>query len=215
MNANAFVAGASGMRGVATTWMVAAVVSIWLIGVAGGAAILWRHAATPGRASEAPPIWPIETNLPRREGRMTLVMFAHPKCPCLRASLSELERLIARSPDAYDVVVAFVKPPGVDQSWTHSSAWSRAQAIAEMKVVLDDGGQEARRFGVATSGDVVIYDQAGQLAFHGGITPARGHEGASGGQLAVLALAQGQPAANCSPSFGCPLLAEPDSPRGN
>ena len=72
MNSNANVASAGGVRSVATTWMVAAVASIWLIGVAGGAAILWQHAATPGRASEAPPIWPLETNLPRRDGRMAL-----------------------------------------------------------------------------------------------------------------------------------------------
>jgi len=73
-------------------------------------------------------------------------------------------------------------------------------------VDFDGGGAEAKRFGAETSGAVVLYDRAGRLVFHGGITAARGHEGDSFGQQRIAALLTGARADRTdAPVFGCAL----------
>ncbi len=77
-----------------------------------------------------------------------------------------------------------------------------------------EDGDEARRFGAATSGHVMLYDAAGRLHFSGGITPARGHEGDSLGRDAVIDLIEAYRSAGrrCSPVFGCPLATPRTAP---
>ena len=65
-----------------------------------------------------------------------------------------------------------------------------------------------------TSGQVLLYQPSGRLAFSGGITPARGHSGDNPGSDAVLSLvrrearqADGVPV-TCR-VFGCPLFDNP------
>jgi hypothetical protein len=77
--------------------------------------------------------------------------------------------------------------------------------------MLDTNAKEAQRFGARTSGEVALYDDAGRLAFRGGITAARGHEGDSTGRDAILRWLNHLPADKCSPTFGCPLLAAADT----
>jgi hypothetical protein len=62
---------------------------------------------------------------------------------------------------------------------------------------------------VETSGAVVLYDAAGKLAFRGGITAARGHEGDSFGRQRIMALLNGAHADRAdAPIFGCALENE-------
>jgi hypothetical protein len=71
----------------------------------------------------------------------------------------------------------------------------------------DEGGALSRRFGVLTSGHVLLYDRGGRLLFSGGITGARGHRGDNEGRRAVLARLLGEPVERSSaPAFGCPLF---------
>jgi hypothetical protein len=195
--------------------LMALVVAIWCGGVIAGMLSLWSYALVPGSPGRPAARWPVESGVPRNPGRPALVMFAHPKCPCTRASIRELEKLIAQSAPALDVVVAFAQPPGMDAAWVHSDLWSSAAAIPGVTVVRDIDGSEARRFGAATSGQVLIYDAGGCLIFHGGITPARGHEGDNIGRSAVLALTTGRAASNCSPVLGCPLMNYQRTTNGN
>ncbi len=72
----------------------------------------------------------------------------------------------------------------------------------------DRTGDDARALGAETSGDVFFYDADGALRFHGGLTTARGHEGASPGADAILALVSHQPTSVvATAAFGC-CLAE-------
>jgi hypothetical protein len=72
----------------------------------------------------------------------------------------------------------------------------------------DGGGVEARRFRVATSGHVLLYDVRGLLIFSGGITAARGHRGDSYGRAAVHdRILNPEGTRSGSPVFGCPLAA--------
>jgi len=67
---------------------------------------------------------------------------------------------------------------------------------------------EARRFGVETSGQTLLYDAGGRLIFSGGITGSRGHAGDNAGEAALVALlTSGQADRRATSVFGCPLFA--------
>lgn len=178
---------------------------LWGAGVVIGSLLLWNHAMAPGLSAAAPATWPAGSQLPRQSGRATLVMFAHPKCPCTRASLRELERLLTHGAGSLDAVVTFALPPGTEPAWARTDSWQTAAAIPAVQVVLDRNGIEADRFRATTSGEALLYDASGRLAFQGGITAARGHEGDSAGHEAILTLTAGRAAPCRQPTFGCPL----------
>jgi len=84
--------------------------------------------------------------------------------------------------------------------------WRNAAAIPKIAVQEDDNGDEARRFGAATSGYVVLYDMRGQLLFKGGITAGRGHAGDNAGADAIKSLLRGRSVdMNRAPAYGCSL----------
>lgn len=125
------------------------------------------RATRPGEAAEAPlRIAPT--------GRPTMLVFAHTRCPCTRATIHELDRLLVRIGDRADVSVVFSGPDGGDIR-------DEARAIRGVHVIDDPDRAETKRFGARTSGDVLLYGADGALLFAGGITPARGHEGDSAG----------------------------------
>jgi hypothetical protein len=153
-----------------------------------------------------PQHWPSESRIARTPGLPTLVMLAHPHCPCSRASVEELDRLMAQADGAVSAHVLFVKPDGVPDDWEQSDLWTRAVAIPGVHARRDDLGGEAERFGAATSGQVVLYDGVGELLFSGGITSARGHSGDNAGRDSVLSLlTSGRADRDSTPVFGCPL----------
>ncbi len=79
-------------------------------------------------------------------------------------------------------------------------------ALPGLTIWPDLGGEEARRFGMATSGHVLLYDPEGRRIFSGGITPARGHRGDNRGRQAVLDRILGTERGIAeSPVFGCAL----------
>ena len=66
---------------------------------------------------------------------------------------------------------------------------------------------QARRFGVETSGQTLLY-AGGSLAFSGGITGSRGHAGTNAGETALIALlTRGDADRRGTSVFGCPLFA--------
>jgi hypothetical protein len=167
-------------------------------------ALLWDYKSTPG-ALEAPPSrWPAPSALARSSDRSTLVVFAHPRCTCTRATLDELAILLARATAPLTTYVVFSRPPDVEAGWERGESWEAARTIPGVTVVSDAGGAEARRFRVQTSGETVLYDPSGRLAFFGGITGARGHRGDNVGRARVLALLATHHAdRDRSPVFGC------------
>src|SRR5260370_7085742 len=137
--------------------------------------VLMRYKNAPGATASAPAQWPAESRLSRSPERPTLVVLAHPRCPCTRASLSELSKLVARLPGQLTVYVLFVRPPGADVGWENTDTWRRASEIPGAVVRVDDDAREANLFGARTSGHTVVYDLAGPLLFHWGITSAHHH----------------------------------------
>ncbi|WP_426756546.1 RedB protein [Myxococcus sp. Y35] len=187
---------------------------IWAGGVTAGSLAMARYALTPGESREPPARWPVRSGLPRVEGRPTLVMLAHPRCPCTRASLGELSVVMAKARTRLDAFVLFLKPEGTEQDWEQGELWRAAAAIPGVTVLRDAGGVLAEGFGAVTSGQVLVYDAAGALRFSGGITPARGHAGDNAGRAAVEALLDEGPvlAERAGHAvYGCAL----ENPRGS
>jgi hypothetical protein len=190
-----------GLRRIA--WIVG--LGFWGAAVCGGFLTLWSYQAAPGPIAAAPESWPGSSRLARPADRPVLVVALHPQCPCSRATIAELSRLLAHTAAPPAVHLLFVAPPDVSDAWVRSTLWDVAADIPGVRVVRDDG-TEARRFGARVSGQVLVYDGAGRLQFNGGITATRGHEGDNAGRTAIRALLAGQPHRASTFVFGCLLF---------
>jgi hypothetical protein len=202
--------GAIGRR---TFW--AALGTLWLGGVVAGLCLLAGYENRPGVAAAAPSRWPAQSRLEPDTGRATLVMLAHPRCDCTRASVAELMELMARTSQRPKAYVVFIKPSGVAGDWARTDLWRSAAQIPDVTVVRDDDGREAALFGAETSGQTVLYGVDGRLLFSGGTTGARGHAGDNAGRATILALLNREdPHRATSPVFGFPLFSAQDA-RGS
>ena len=182
---------------------------VWALVVCGGLTLLWGYENGPGRPAAAPQRWPAGSRITPAADRPTLVMLAHPHCPCTRASVGELARLMARAKGRVSAHVLFLKPADLPDGWEKTDLWRSAAAIPGVEVLADGGGEEARRFGAATSSQVLLYDAGGRLLFSGGITASRGHSGDNAGRAAVESLlTEGAADKTGTFVFGCPLFDE-------
>lgn len=185
----------------------------WLLAAGVGFVWILNYQSTSGAAGIAPEHWPTGTQITLDSQRDTLVMFAHPQCPCTRASMEELNRLLARTEGKVVVQVFFFKPDKFSGDWVHSDLWKSAAAIPGVVVREDPNGAQARLFGAETSGDVLLYDTHGRLLFNGGITGSRGHAGDNVGENTIIARLQGQEASlKQTPVYGCSLLGKCEMP---
>lgn len=201
------------MRRSLTSSPLLAVLLLAWVAVAGvGFVTLALYETAPGDSGAAPAVWPQASALPAPEERPALVVLAHPQCPCTRASIAELERLMREVHGRTDAYVLFLHPETESEEWVESDLWRRAAAIPGVRAVRDPGGDEARRFGAATSGHAVLYDPDGRLRFSGGLTASRGHEGDNEGRIALTQLlAENEAEREATPIYGCPL----QDPRSN
>jgi hypothetical protein len=187
------------MSVVSVLWLSAVVAGLWMVAA-------YENGA--GANAAAPQAWPASTPLARATDRPTLVFLAHPRCTCTRASMAELAELLARTPEPPKTYVLFLRPLDFEPGWEQTELWESAKALPNATVVRDDGGVEAQRFGVATSGQTILYDERGAMIFSGGITKSRGHKGANAGSAALLALLEsGKAERSWTSVFGCPLFA--------
>lgn len=195
------------MTGSATTrrrgaalWTAVGAWVLLLVFALGGLAAHAERAGETGRPAAA---WPAASGLPTRPGQPTVVALLHPECPCSRATVTELAamRAQAASPFVLDVVLV---GRVVDRQGAAMQA--AVASLGDVHVRDDPAGVEAARFGARTSGLVLVYDAAGALRWAGGITRARGHEGANAGRDAALAaIAGARPDVAEHPVFGCAL----------
>jgi len=183
----------------------------WLGAVAVGLVALMDYDNSPGPPAEAPAIWPADSDIPRDPTGPTLVMLAHPRCDCTRASIGELAELMARAPQRPRAYVVFIKPGSAGPAWEHTSLWDEAARIPDVTVLRDDHGREAARFRTQTSGQTLLYGADGRLLFAGGTTGARGKAGNNAGRATLLAWLTGErPQATATPVFGCSLFGPAD-----
>jgi hypothetical protein len=186
----------------------------WLLMIIAGLWFLQDYESTPGMAAAAPSQWPADSRLQPASDRATLVMLAHPHCPCTRASIGELARVMTQARGRVTAYVLFLKPTSFSEGWEKTDLWMSATAIPGVSVAQDDEGVEASRFHAVTSGQTMLYDKDGKLIFSGGMTGARGHEGDNAGRTAIVSLLNLDEAVESeTPVFGCPLFAQADECR--
>jgi hypothetical protein len=165
-----------------------------LLGLAwAGTAVLGGHALlkyenSPGGVGHVSSSWPQNSAVKLANDRPTLVMAAHPQCPCTRASVAELAQLMAHVQGKVQAYVLFYAPRESGADWQNTDLRRTAAQIPGVTVVSDIDGAEAERLGVETSGHTFLFDPSGRLLFNGGITASRGHSGDNAGESAIVSL---------------------------
>jgi hypothetical protein len=171
-------------------------IAVWAVAATGGLYAVTAHGAAAGQSAEAPAHV-------RASGRASIVVAAHPECPCTRATLHELNRIASEHAGAADITILFAGHASGDR--VARDLRELANAIPNAHVVDDPDRTIAASFGAHTSGTVLFYDAAGALRFAGGITSSRGHEGDSAGGDALRALLDKTAASHSAPIYGCPI----------
>ena len=189
--------------------------STWLAMILVGHGWLLEEASE-GAEAAASQNWPSDSALPLMMDKYTLLFFAHPKCTCTRASLYELDRLMARYNDKIEGHLAFATDPefGTVSAQDENPLWAHGNRIEGIRPFLDHNNAEIRRFQVRVSGTVLLFSPAGKLCFAGGITPFKGHCGISAGRQAIESVIASKATELIrTPVFGCSLVA-PQPSRG-
>jgi hypothetical protein len=180
----------------------------WLSGTVSGFFLLGAYHARPGQPGKPLVRWPEGCPIQLDPERSTLLIFLHPRCPCSRASVAELASIAASYPDRFAAHAILYRPEGPSEDWDRAEAAAIDEAlIPGLRRWTDHGGRLGRRFGVETSGHVLLFDPVGGLLFEGGITPSRGHRGQNLGLEALVArIERRDVGAGSNPIFGCPIL---------
>jgi hypothetical protein len=193
------------LKAVVPRWSIV-FVTLWGIAVVAGLAVLWLYASTPGAPAPAGARWPTHSAVQLAPSGDTLVMFVHPQCPCSRATLSELEKIVAHTVGHLTPWVLFYRPQEADANWSKTDLWHTASAIPGVHLLDDVAGREASRFGATTSGQTMLFNASGNVLFSGGITSARGHAGDNAGSDAIVELVTtGKSDLHQTPVFGCSI----------
>lgn len=180
---------------------------VWASLAGAGLWWLWSYENAPGLAAMPPGEWPSSSRIQLATDQPTLVMLAHPHCPCTRASIGQLASIMAHSQGRLRAYVLFLKPKGSSDDWQKTDLWQSASHIPGVNVINDSDGDEARLFSAATSGQAMLYNTQGRLLFSGGITGSRGHFGDNAGQDAIVAIVNTEiPVRTETSVFGCPLF---------
>jgi hypothetical protein len=180
---------------------------LWLSAVVTVMALLIDFSNSPGNSGAPPTHWPVHSQIPLDGDRPTLVMFVHPRCPCTRASLGELELLLAGCQGQVSTHLLFIRPPGTTEDWLKTDLWGKGSSIPGVTLHGKNAAAEAHRFHSKTSGHTLLYDRDGCLMFQGGITVSRGHSGDNPGRSAIAALLHRELLKQIkTPVFGCSLF---------
>jgi hypothetical protein len=183
-----------------------------VVGIA-GLCFLEVHARTPGETAALTMQWPAGSRISRSQTQPTLVIFFHPRCPCSKAALSELQRLMLKTQFQMRVVAVLVIPQRMPENWSNGGFAQAIAATPGLSRVVDVNADEAEKFGIRTSGHAKLFDRSGRLLFSGGLTASRGHEGDSVGCAAVDRLVSDRDFAFSLPTvletkvYGCPVTA--------
>jgi hypothetical protein len=186
--------------------VLAVVGVVWVLAVTAGLRDMLNYEDGPAEPGEPPTEWPNGSVISRKPGMPTILLFAHPKCPCTDATIGELSLLMTRLQGKAIAAVFFWRPVNVPDAWEKTKLWQSAEAIPGVSVFSDVGGVEAKRFGAQASGQTILYDGSGRMRFSGGITASRGHSGDNAGRSAIISfVTTGSAQTERISVFGCSL----------
>ncbi len=182
------------------------VVLIWTAIVVFGFGTLVVYSQTPGIQSVPIQLSELDRRPLFETDRCHLVVGLHPKCSCSRATVTELQQILAVTGSTVLCTVYVYTPRQESSEWANTGLVTAAKELPGVELVFDPDGEAMAQFGVLTSGGVVLFDADGTVQFHGGITASRGHEGANAGSSAIRAIIQGsQSPVSSTPVYGCQI----------
>ncbi len=158
----------------------------WIASVGYGYSMLIHYGLKPNSRINNLASWPQQSKLLLDKQLNTLVVFIHPKCPCSRATLVELDRLLVNANNKLKVIAVFIQPVASDADWSKTDLWQQAGLLKGVQRYIDKANLEAGLFNATTSGEVYLFKPNGGLVYHGGITAGRGHEGDNAGRSAIV-----------------------------
>ena len=107
----------------------------WLSVIVGGIWVWERYDTTPGSLREQTGAADVAAI-----ARWRLTVFAHPRCPCTRATLRELAGIVREVPEL-SVRVLFVRPASARDGWEFGESWDAANRLPGCEVACDESGQ--------------------------------------------------------------------------
>src|SRR5256885_11944805 len=114
--------------------------------VFGGHALL-KYENSPGKVGQVTSAWPADSKVELATDRPTLVMAAHPQCPCTRASVAELAQLMAHDQGKVQAYVLFYSPRESGPDWQNTDTRRSAGQIPRATGLSHANGGEAQRLG--------------------------------------------------------------------
>src|SRR6186997_577410 len=90
---------------------------VWGVVLTMGFRSLIEFETTAGAPGVVRAAWPADAPVAFEAGKSNLVMFAHPKCPCSRASLAELVKVLTRTKGALQASILFYTPTDGTREW--------------------------------------------------------------------------------------------------
>src|ERR1051325_8235013 len=106
----------TGLRRLSSTWALS---FFWLMAAGVGLKLLNEYDNSAGSTGNPPERWPNESRGLRASDRPIFLMFPPPRCACSRASLEELDRLMAQAEGRFVVHLLFEKRPGAAPDWAN------------------------------------------------------------------------------------------------
>lgn len=191
------------------TQALALLVCAWVVAVLTGGFLQIQYSMSSGRSGEVTRQWPTSTNILKHRDSKQLLIFLHPKCACSVASLMELAKFQDRTQQIVPIQAIFFCPDEEDESWVNEKLWTIAESIEGCERFVDFGAIEAQRFGIETSGHVLLFNGLGLRMFSGGVTSSRGHVGDNLGVRTLTSLIDGEAVVTTElPVFGCKILSD-------
>ncbi len=182
----------------------------WLCAILFGFGTFIKYENTAGAPGRSIANWPECSSLTQNRRGNTLIMVLHPRCPCSRASLELLSKIMIACNHKLSAQILLFVPSNFPIDWKETDIWKQAAEIPEIQLLADRDGVEAQNFGAVTSGQTYIFDKSGLLKFSGGITEFRGHTGENFNlDLANAALRGEIPDSVFTPVYGCPIKDSP------
>src|SRR4051812_25961113 len=106
---------------------IAAAAMLWAAMVVGGIGWMWSYESASTTQGPTPRTWPADSRANISSTSDNLLLFLHPRCPCSRATLGELARLMAGANGRLTCQVFFVVPQGENaQAAANGALWDAA-----------------------------------------------------------------------------------------
>ena len=141
-----------------------------------------------------------------QQGTLHVVMALHPKCPCTRNTLVELQQLLTIDPFSTRCTFLLALPQGEAISWMDTGTARLAKSLPNSQMLVDIDATRSRQLGLRNSGAMLVVQSDRTVAFCGGITAGRSCVAANPGSETVAKLFRHESVVSITtPTFGCPL----------